>query len=49
MKISKEIFYSKNRETTKILTKIHTVFLLIRKRERDRRVPKRPHKNAQKW
>ena len=26
-----------------------TVFLLIRKRDRDRRVHERPHKNAQKW
>ena len=28
---------------------IFTVFLLIRKRDRDRRVPEGPHKNAQKW
>jgi hypothetical protein len=26
----------------------NTVFLLIWKRDRDRRVPERPHKNAQK-
>ena len=33
----------------KILEPLHTVVLMIRKRDRDRRVPERPHKNAQNW